>query len=366
MTDPENIQFTFADMFAGIGGMRYAFEKVNGKCVFTSEKDEYALKTYSRNFDIADHVVNKDILEIGSSDEWTYDKVPDFDVLVAGFPCQPYSIAGLRQGLTDVRGGDIFVKLIEVLYNKKPKAFLLENVAGLDRHNGGVTYEYMEQQLTDAGYWVFKNLMNTKDYTHVPQNRPRLFIIGLSKTLYPQKPEVKDMSELHNFEKQEPEKPRMALEFDEIELWPGKHQYTDSIQAYLENEVDEKYYYTDPEGNPVFECSKELQEQMKLRDTLYQWRRKYVRENKDKKCPTLTANMGSGGHNVPLLLDAAGRIRKLTPRECANFQGFGKERFEFPPNMPDSRCYHQIGNSVTVPLISKIAEKLIWVMRNGE
>jgi DNA (cytosine-5)-methyltransferase 1 len=350
MSDKKNLYFTFADLFAGIGGMRYAFEGINGKCVFTSEKDKDALKTYAHNFGSEGPLENIDILEVGPNLRIEYDDVPDFDVLVAGFPCQPYSIAGLRKGLTDVRGGDIFLKLIDLLSEKKPKAFLLENVAGLNHHDQGSTYHYMEERLTDAGYWVYKKLMNTKDYTQVPQNRPRLFIIGLSKSLYPDYPNEKITSN------------QSSLPGFTVDIWPEEEPNSYDILHYVQKEVAEKYYYTDDEGEPKFECSKELKEKLTLKDTLYQWRRVYVRENKDKKCPTLTANMGSGGHNVPLLLDETDRIRKLTPLECAEFQGFSKEKFEFPL---DNKRYHQIGNSVTVPLIAKIAEKLIQVMQNA-
>ena len=308
--------FTFIDLFAGIGGMRIGFESVGGRCVLTSEIDPAALETYSLNFSPDHpHKYYGDIRKIKSSD------VPKHDVLIAGFPCQPYSIAGLRKGLRDERG-TVFMEIIRLLEEKKPKALLLENVKGILAHDNGRTFEYMVSLIEVLGYHVKHQTLNSMTHGNVPQNRERVFIVGfLSKA--------------------------SADRFE----FPATMPLTKSIADAMEKaKVDPKYYYDDR-----YDCYGEIERMVTSKDTLYQWRRQYVRENKSNVCPTLTANMGSGGHNVPLAKVKDG-IRKLTPRECANFQGFPKS-FKLP-KIADSKLYHQFGNSVTVPLIVRIAKNI--------
>lgn len=314
-------KFTFADLFAGIGGMRIAFERAGGECVLTCEINENALKTYEYNFPpTKGHVTVKDVIKLQASDFPT--KPGELGVIVAGFPCQPYSIAGLRKGLEDDRGGEIFTSLLRLLKTVKPKAFLLENVKGIKSHDGGATFKYMLEELASQGYHLKSETLNSKDHANIPQNRERVFIVGFRS------PEAAD-----RFSFPKP-KPLTATIHDCLE--PGA--------------VDAKYYYDDR-----YSVSDEIVKQVTKRDTVYQWRRQYVRENKSNACPTLTANMGSGGHNVPLVRDAKG-VRKLTPRETANFQGF-PSTFKLPEMAP-SHLYHQFGNSVTVPLIERIAKQI--------
>ena len=316
-------KLTFIDLFAGIGGMRLGFENAGCECVLTCEIDENALKTYKANFKSdAKHIYHNDILTLYKT------SVPTHDILVAGFPCQPYSIAGLRKGLTDERGGDVFVAMLKLLKNKdtQPQAFLLENVKGMLNHDHGETFDYILRELSACGYYTDHKVLNTMDYANVPQNRERVFIVGFLD-----------------------EKKVSAFTF------PNKTKLTKTIHDCLETKkVNEEFYYTDR-----YDCFKEIKQNIKSKDTLYQWRRQYVRENKSNACPTLTANMGSGGHNVPLLMDDFG-IRKLTPRETANFQGFPKSFLL--PNISNSKLYHQFGNSVTVPLITKIAKEIVKVL----
>lgn len=315
-------QFTFADLFAGIGGMRIAFERAGGECVLTSEINENALKTYNANFPETDsHVTVKDVLALTASD---FGSNPgELDVLVAGFPCQPYSIAGLRKGLEDDRGGEIFTALLRILKTVQPKSFLLENVKGIKSHENGETFRYMLEELEASGYHLRHQTLNSMEHANVPQNRERVFIVGFTD-------------------------PHAAESFE----FPDKIKLTKTIHDCLEasNAVDEKFYY---DGR--FISFPEIEKSVVKRDTVYQWRRQYVRENKSNACPTLTANMGSGGHNVPLIRDDKG-VRKLTPRETANFQGFPKD-FVLP-NLATSHLYHQFGNSVTVPLIEKLANAI--------
>jgi DNA (cytosine-5)-methyltransferase 1 len=331
MNKPVNREFTYIDLFAGIGGMRIPFQKLGGKCLLTSEIDQYAYKTYCANFD-QDHEYIPDVTLINEQD------LPKYDVLLAGFPCQPYSIAGLRKGLDDVRGGDIFKKLISILHApNKPHMFLMENVKGITSSAG--TLGYMVEKFDEAGFVLRPHLMNTKLHTHIPQNRERIFFVGFNKETYGGLEDT-----VHRFE------------------FPGMLSGNDRgvIAEFLEpGPVHEKYYY-----DARYDCTAQLEEAIPKDScgaTLYQWRRKYVRENKDMSCPTLTANMGSGGHNVPLLRDKTGRVRKLTPRECANFQGFDK-KFNLPADVSDNQLYHQIGNSVTVPLVERIAHRIVAIL----
>ena len=325
----KNDSFTFADLFAGVGGMRIAFESVGGRCVLTSEIDPIAMKTYRANFDDSSgsHLFVEDVTQLNSS------HFPDqgLDVLVAGFPCQPYSIAGLRMGLEDDRGGSIFRSLVDLIRDVKPRSFLLENVKGIRSHDDGKTFKFMLEELSAGGYFLRHETLNSMRHANVPQNRERVFIAGFLDE-------------------------KIASGF----TWPEEVPLTASISQYLEKDVDNEFYYDDR-----FAVFSRLKDSITNEATLYQWRRQYVRENKSAVCPTLTANMGSGGHNVPLLRDPSG-IRKLTPRETANFQGF--PRSFVLPDLANSHLYHQFGNSVTVPLIAKIAEqfaKQLGVNRGG-
>lgn len=311
-------KFKFIDLFAGIGGMRLAFESVGCECVLTCEINKDALVTYKANFgESPSHLYHDDILTLSKK------KIPSHQILVAGFPCQPYSIAGLRKGLQDERGGDIFLSLLSTLKSGNAEAFLLENVKGMLNHEKGETFKFMLKSLADCGYHITYSVLNSMDYANVPQNRERAFIVGFKKK-----------SNLEKFS------------------FPKKVSLTKTIHDCLERKrVGDAFYYDER-----YDCFKEIKKAVKSSDTIYQWRRQYVRENKSNACPTLTANMGSGGHNVPLVLDAYG-IRKLTPRETANFQGFPKS-FVLP-NIANSKLYHQFGNSVTVPLIAKLAKHIV-------
>lgn len=315
------MSFTFIDLFAGVGGMRIGFERAGGQCVLTCEIDPHAAKTYYANFEAPrKHVHHGDILTLSSG------SVPKHDILVAGFPCQPYSIAGLRRGLEDQRGA-VFMEVVRILREVKPRALLLENVKGILAHDRGATFAYLRTLLEDAGYTTVAQTLNSMTHANVPQNRERVFIAGFRDS-------------------------RMAGKFE----FPEPVRLTRSVAGCLERgKVDRRYYYDERFG-----CFGEIQNMVTDPGTVYQWRRQYVRENKSRVCPTLTANMGAGGHNVPLVRVADG-IRKLTPRECANFQGFPRD-FALP-DIADSHLYHQMGNSVTVPLIERLANEFARVLQ---
>lgn len=318
-----NQDFKFVDLFAGIGGMRLAFEKYNFSCLLTCELDPYALKTYKLNFQTnQNHSYHNDLLTLD------FATVKKYDILLAGFPCQPYSIAGLRKGLNDNRGGEIFNAMIQMLKITRPKAFLLENVRGLKSHDEGKTLQYMITKLEECGYYISgTEILNSMDHANIPQNRERLFIVGFKN---------KSKAKSFNF--------------------PHKVPLTKTIMDMIQEPTKNSHYYYS-NRYPKFP---EIKEGIKKKDTLYQWRRVYVRENKSKACPALTANMGTGGHNVPLLKNDYG-IRKLTPKEVANFQGF-PNKYTFPKNMLENKIYKQLGNSVTVPLIEKFAKEFIRVL----
>ena len=211
---------------------------------------------------------------------------------------------------------------------------MLENVKNIRGHDGGKTAKVITKSLRDLGYSVFWNVFNTSVHTDIPQNRERTFIIGFKDEAdWDFEPNRKTSSSIFN-----------------SHLPLTKSKTKKKFREMLESgEVEERYYYK--QDSYMY---KDLKKSINSKDTAYQWRRVYVRENKSNECPTLTANMGTGGHNVPLIKDDLG-IRKLTPRECLNFQGFPKS-FKFPDDMPVSQRYKQVGNAVTVTLIAKIAK----------
>jgi len=309
----------FIDLFAGIGGIKIAFEENGFECVFSNDFDKYCKITYDYNFSQSSKTEKE--LYLGDISNISSDKIPDFDVLAGGFPCQPFSVAGYRQGFNDEKGrGNVFFEIVRILRDKKPKAFLLENVKNLKTHDKGNTIKVIYQELEKLGYFTTDKVMNALEYGNIPQNRERIYIVGFL-----------DKQAFERFK------------------FPDKIPLTKTIHDCLEDDIDEKYYYN---NKPLYE---RIKDDVIKRDTIYQWRRKYVRENKRGVCPTLTANMGMGGHNVPIVLDDRG-IRKLTPRECANFQGFPKD-FKLP-DIADSQLYKQFGNSVVVSVVSRIVKNM--------
>lgn len=318
---PKNPKFKFIDLFAGIGGFRIAMQNLKGKCVYSSEWDAQAQKTYLANYG---EMPFGDITK-----ESTKLFIPDgFDVLCAGFPCQAFSIAGYQKGFEDTRG-TLFFDVAEIIKRKRPKAVFLENVKNLYTHDGGKTFATIKNTLENLGYFVFHKVMNAMEYANIPQNRERIFIVCFDK------------KQVHNYE-----------DFSFPEKEPLKKSIHDCID-YDNNE--QKLFYGDKMGH-----ISEIREGVVSKDTIYQWRRQYVRENKSNVCPTLTANMGTGGHNVPIILTDNG-IRKLSPRECLNFQGYPQE-FKFPSTIADSAKYKQAGNSVVVPLIQKVCKQIVSVI----
>ena len=332
----QKFTFTFIDLFAGIGGFRLAMQANGGKCVFSSEWDEAAKKTYFENYG--------DMPFGDITNPETKAQIPEhFDVLCAGFPCQAFSIAGYQKGFDDVRG-TLFFDVADILEKHRPKAFYLENVKNLKSHDEGRTFaKIMDVLHNRLGYEVDSKVMNPCEYANVPQNRERIFIVGFD----PKQVNIPDSFFVNgNFQFNFPEKENLTRNIHDI--------IDDSVE-------DEKLFYK--EGHLYYDRMKDV---ITNPDTVYQWRRVYIRENKNGVCPTLTANMGEGGHNVPIVRTSKG-IRKLTPEECLKFQGFPVDKgFHFPNTIAQSKKYKQAGNSVTVPLITKVSERVIQFLKENE
>ena len=306
--------FRTIDLFAGVGGVRLGFEQAGFECVFANDVDPRTKITYDLNFSsVPMHV--QDMRELD------YHALPDADFILGGFPCQAFSIAGHRQGFEDERDrGNLFFYICDMIKIKQPVGFLLENVKNLVSHDGGKTFQIIQYLLSEMGYHLKFEVLNSMTHGNIPQNRERVFIVGF-----------KDPAMIERFSFPEP----IDRTVDVIDI--------------LDLEVPEKYYYMD---KPLYNRIKnDVTDPTKV----YQWRRQYVRENKAGVCPTLTANMGTGGHNVPIICDDHG-IRKLTPNECFKLQGFYDIIL---PNMTDSHLYKQAGNSVTVPVIKRIAKSIL-------
>lgn len=306
--------------FTGVGGIDIGFEMVGFQTIYANELDSSAAKTIKANFNF--HLENCDINTIDPK------TLPSYEIMLAGFPCQAFSIAGRRQGFNDEKGrGNLFFKLEEIFAVTKPEVILLENVKNLVTHDNGNTFKVILEKLRSHGYHVKYQVLNACKHGNIPQNRERIYIVAF-----------KDQKACQHFN------------------FPDEIPLTTTILDMLEPEdqIAKKFYYTDKTSfYPI------LVDQIRDAKTIYQWRRKYVRANKSNICPTLTANMGTGGHNVPLI-NVQGRpdtIRKLTPRECFNFQGF-PQSFILPENVSTSALYKQAGNSVVVTVIKRIAEEI--------
>jgi len=320
-------------LFSGVGGIELGFQESGFEIAWANEIDKHSCQTYRENFS---HTLHEgDIKLLNGKD------LQPVDVLCGGFPCQAFSIAGYRKGFEDDRG-NIFFEIIRLVNELEtmPKVLFLENVKNFKTHDKGNTFKTVLQIINDLGYSVFHDVLNTCDYTSIPQNRERTFLICFRDE--------------YNWEFSSDEN-SMSYRFSAL-FPPKKISRNRPVSAFLEKKpVTENFYYREDKY-----MYKELVQTMTSDDTLYQWRRQYVRENKNNRCPTLTANMGTGGHNVPLIRTDEG-IRKLTPRECFNFQGFPKS-FKLPKDLANSHLYKQSGNSVSVPLIKLLAERIRQVL----
>jgi DNA (cytosine-5)-methyltransferase 1 len=301
------------DLFAGTGAFTHAFEKTGKvECVFSNDMVECSKKIYDENF--GHPLTLKDLNSVNVED------IPAHDILTGGFPCQPFSIAGKQEGFDDERS-NVFWKILKIIERHNPRCVILENVKNIVGHDDGRTFEIIKKNLVEKGYHIHTKVLDTSEITGVPQHRERIYIVCL-----------KQEEVFNNF----------SLDFPKIEKR--------ALSTMLETNVDSKYYYTDKSATWDL-----VSKSVVKRDTIYQYRRVYVRENKSNECPTLTANMGGGGHNVPLIRDEKG-IRKLTPRECFNFQGFPAS-YKLP-EISDTQLYKLAGNAVSVPVVQLIADRI--------
>ena len=317
-------EYKCASFFAGVGGIDMGFEQAGFHTLYANEFDPYPVKTFELNFPL--EVDDRSITEVQPDD------VPgDCNIYLAGFPCTDISIAGYRQGLFNEDGSltrsGLYYELLRLINKNKPQVVFLENVKNLVGHNNGETFRVIYDSLADEGYHIKYQVLNAMEYGNVPQNRERIYIVGFL-----------DEEACRKFEF-----PMPVTRTKEL---------TDIID--FDKKLDEKYYYTP--GKYKGGLYEKLDEAMDDPHAVYQWRRKYVRKNMSGVVPTLTANQGEGGHNVCLIRTKHG-IRKMTPHECFNAQGF-PEDFKLPSDMSESRLYKQAGNSVCVSVIARIAENI--------
>lgn len=323
-------KYRLASLFAGIGGIDLGFELAGAEPIWANEIDQYCATTFIKNH-LKTKLIIDDVKNIKGKD------IPKVDILVGGFPCQSFSVAGHRKGFKDDRGNLFFeiIRLIkEMDKNKnKPRVIFLENVKNLYNHDGGNTFKIIKSSLEDLGYTVETKVLNTCEYGNIPQNRERIFIIAFL-----------NKKDLVNFK------------------WPEKVKLTNTLKKVINQDdiINKKYYYGSDK-----KCYELLKENVIDKEKVYQYRRVYVRENKAGLCPTLTANMGMGGHNVPIIMDKNNNIRKLTPKECLLLQGFPKD-FIIPDELCDSRVYKQVGNAVSVTVVERIASQLLKAMKESD
>ncbi|MDO4763136.1 MAG: DNA (cytosine-5-)-methyltransferase [Flavobacteriaceae bacterium] len=305
-------------LYAGVGGICQGFINAGCEIEWANEFDKNACITYRENF--SHLLIEGDVMALD------IEQLAEIDILAGGFPCQPFSVAGYRKGFDDNRGNHFF-RMMDFVDVMRPKILFFENVKNLVGHDNGNTFKVIKNSIEERNYTFFAKVLNTKDYGNVPHNRERIFIVAFDNEYYSQE-------QINCFD------------------FPQKEKLTNTIKDMLQEKVvDEKFYYR--EDKYMYEM---LKKEMQNENTIYQFRRQYVRENKSNVCPTLTANMGTGGHNVPLI-KINDEFRKLTPRECFNFQGFPSNFIL--PKISNSHLYKQAGNSVSIPVVQKIAENIV-------
>ena len=327
--------FTFIDLFAGIGGTRLGFEKYGGKCIFTSEWDKYSIETYKANFDI-NHSITGDINDVIGG---LPDSIPGHNVLLAGFPCQPFSIAGVSKkrslgrpdGFSCQDQGNLFFRIADILDKKKPEAFLLENVKNLKGHDKGKTFQIITETLeNELNYNIFPRIIDAKGM--VPQHRERIFIVGFR--------EETDFS------------------WSDLQLPdPRQKMMRDILHPEDGSEIPEEPYTNGKKG---IVNSKYI-----LSNKLWKYLQEYARKHRERGngfgfglvepddiSRTLSARYYKDGSEILVSRGENQNPRRLTPRECSRLMGYD-DSFEIP--VSDTRAYQQFGNSVVVPVIEEIA-----------
>lgn len=326
---------TAACLFAGMGGFSAGLRRSGVTTLWANEIDKFACRTFRHNHPEKVKVLEKDIRDLSVKG----DSLPPVDILTAGFPCQSFSVAGHKRGFEDERGRlfDEIIRLIEEFGDDKPKILLMENVPHLMNGNGGQWFEAVVSQVQFAGYWFDSNssvaLLNTARVSHLPQSRERLFMAALSTGEF----------RSNGFQ------------------FPKTNGAVHKLSRFIDkSRKSEKRNYLPPD-NRYYECIMQKVKAGKT-DSIYNLRRYYARENRGQ-CPTLTANMGGGGHNVPFVKDSWG-IRRLTVSECAALQGF--RGYKFPKDVPVFEQYRQIGNAVSVPVAEKLGKECVRLVNDSK
>ena len=312
----ENGKFRFIDLFAGIGGIRIPFQELGGVCVFSSEWDQFAQKTYRVNFG---ETPQGDITKIES------DQIPDFDILLGGFPCQPFSSAGLKKGFADTRG-TLFFEIERIMRDKRPKAFLLENVKQLRSHDRGRTLKVILNHIDSLDYYVKYEILRAGDFG-VPQNRERTYIVGFDRKYF-------DIPEDYDFQFPQPtyEKTRLG--------------------DILEEDVDERYTLTDA----IWAGFQKRKQNNINRGAGFGY---CLFDEESPYVSTLVARYYKDGQEILVDQGENKNPRKLTPRECARLQGF-PDNFIIP--VSNMQAYKQFGNSVAVPVVRAVANRIVEEM----
>lgn len=317
----DSSRFTFVDLFAGIGGMRLAFEQAGGKCVYSNEWNKYSQQTYFANFG---EQPDGDITKVDAR------MIPEHDVLVAGFPCQPFSIAGVSKknslgratGFEDKTQGTLFFDVCRILKAKRPKAFLLENVKNLKSHDKGRTFQVIRESLEELNYEVFYSVLDGQNF--VPQHRERILIVGFDRNRY-----GKDIDFQFDITPADPKPVLKDILDDHVE---DKYTLSDKLWSYLQNYAAKHRAAGNGFG--------------------------YGLASPDGISRTLSARYYKDGSEI-LIPQEGKNPRRLTPRECARLQGF-PDSFRIP--VSDTQAYKQFGNSVVVPLMADVAELLVTKM----
>ena len=317
------VEYKVGSMFAGIGGICLGFKQNGCKLVWANEIDKHACTTYRLNFG-DEYLVEGDIQKIDVRD------IPDMDILTAGFPYQAFSSVGLLQGFNDPRG-NLFFETARVIQAKKPRIVFLENVANLVKHDDGKTFEVIAKTLESLGYIVKYQIMNAKEYGNIPQQRNRIYIVAFL-----------NQTDAETF------------------VFPSKIPLTRSAFELLDRDKkDKKYYMT---GHRMWN---RMMEYMTDKRRIYRFTDWGLSSGMVGICPTLLAAMGSRFERIPFFYDDYS-VRLMTPRECARLQGF-PENFLLPEE-PEKQVYKQIGNSVCVPVVQRIACNIITALEvnNGK
>ena len=309
-------QLTVASLFSGIGGIDLAFQQAGFKLVWANEIDKDACKTYQYNF-------RDSVLIEGDIKKIKAEEIPDFDVLVAGFPCQAFSIAGKQRGFDDKRGS-LFFEIERIVAVKKPKVIFLENVKNLQEHDDGKTFNRIFASLAQFGYSVRYKILNATEYANIPQTRERIFIVAFLD---------ENLGELFKY----PEPIELTKKLIDIIDLSVKHH-----DIYYIDKTSDEYAL--------------LNATIKDKSQMYQLHFGKVRKGKNGVCRTLTASMGGLKLHKPIVYDNFG-IRYLSPKECLLLQGF-PNTFNFPNTIKIDNAYSQAGNTVCVPLVKRIAENI--------